>query len=171
MGTGNILITGIPGIGKTTIIKEIVAELGDRAGGFYTQELKEGNRRVGFRIITLDDQTGILSSHYHTSDHYIGKFAVNIQDLDEIGVKSIMRAISDKDIIVIDEIGKMECISRAFREGVKSALGSDKKVIAVIQLTHNYFADEIKLRDDVNIIAVTEANRDTVKQDILKLLA
>lgn len=170
MGTKNILITGVPGVGKTTIIMEVVKMLGERAGGFYSQEMKEGNRRVGFRIKTLDDRTGILSSIYHTSDHYIGKYAVNIQDLDEIGVKSIKRSIVDKEYIIIDEIGKMECISRAFRETVKLALDSPKTVVAIVQMTHNYFADDIKKRDDVELFTVTEANRDSIIQEILDRL-
>ncbi len=39
MKAKNILITGRPRVGKTTLIKHFAKQLGGRAGGFYTEEI------------------------------------------------------------------------------------------------------------------------------------
>jgi len=164
----NILLTGNPGIGKTTIIKKIVSRI-DSAGGFLTEEIRKNNIRKGFKIVTLDGKEGVLASCDIKTDYRVGKYYVNIADLENIAGKSIEHCVSDKNIefIVIDEIGKMELFSQRFQKAVISALNSQKKVIGTIKEKPNTFTDEIKKRQDVKVIYVTIENRDAIVDKIL----
>jgi nucleoside-triphosphatase len=89
----NILITGKPGCGKTSLIIEIIKELNLPAGGFYTQEIREKGVRKGFKIISLDGREGILARVNFKSPYKVSKYGVNIKDLEEIGIKSILEAL------------------------------------------------------------------------------
>ena len=162
----NILLTGKPRIGKTTIIKKVVEDLKD-VGGFYTEEIKNGFRK-GFRIINLNGKRGVLA-HIDIKNRYrVGKYGVNIKDLEDIAVKSVEESL-DRDIIVIDEIGKMELFSEKFRDTLEKALDTGK-VLGTIMKKSNYFADKIKNRKDVKILLVEESNRDILVEEIKESL-
>jgi len=170
-----ILLTGRPRVGKTTIIKEVVKRLPGRAGGFYTEEIKERGRRQGFRIVTLDGQEGILAHVNVSSCYRVSKYGVDLVSLEKVGVTAIQHAIVISDCVVIDEIGKMELFSAAFKEAVLAAVESEKLVLGTIMLRSHPWADAIKSHPQVNLIKITEANRDTavhlVLDSLLKSLA
>lgn len=166
----NIFITGKPGCGKTTLIIEIIKELNLNAGGFYTQEIREGGVRRGFKIVTLDGQEGILAHVSITSPHRVSKYKVNVKDLEEIGVKSILDSLRENQIIVIDEIGKMELFSEKFKKAVFTALNSKNKVLGTIALSSDRFCNEIKKRSDTKIIYLTRENKKEIKKQVIKLL-
>jgi len=167
----NILLTGKPGIGKTTIIKKVIGQL-PFAGGFCSEEIREKGQRLGFKILTLAGKEGILAHQDIKSPHRVGKYGVNIQDLEEIAGKSIEDALQDRKIttIIIDEIGRMELYSPRFQKIVMRALESSKPVIGVIQNRPSSFADKIKNRVDVKIIKVTLDNRNGLTEEILEEL-
>ena len=162
----NTLITGKPGCGKTTLIKQIIEELRLNAGGFYTQEIRIGGRRVGFKIISLDGNESILAHVDIKSPYRVSKYGVNIEGLERIGVESILKALEENDVIVIDEIGKMELFSPRFKEVVNKALNSEKMLLATILLAPNPFTDKIKRRQDVKLFYLTPENREKVKEEI-----
>jgi nucleoside-triphosphatase len=166
-----ILLTGRPRVGKTTIIKEVVKRLPGRAGGFYTEEIKECGQRQGFRIVTLDGQEGILAHVNVRSRHRVSRYGVDVADLERVGVTAIQHAIVASDYIVIDEIGKMELFSTAFKEAVLAAVESDKWVLGTIMLGSHPWADAIKSRPQVNLVKITKANRDTAVQIVLDSLS
>jgi nucleoside-triphosphatase len=161
----NILITGKPRVGKTTLIQCLVDHL-ESAGGFYTQEIIRNHVREGFKIITLDGSEGILAKKGMPSPFRVGKYGVLTEDLEEIGVKAIEAAIPDKDVIVIDEIAKMELFSLPFKESVINALDCPKKVLGVIQLSNHPFLNRIRKRKDVTIYELTVHNRESIYQTI-----
>jgi len=110
----NILYTGLPGCGKSTIIEKIVQRINRPSTGFFTREIRDKGRRVGFSITTLDGQQGILA-HIDIRSHIrVGRYGVYIRDIEKIAVPS-MRPENDNVILVVDEIGKMECLSGLFR--------------------------------------------------------
>lgn len=168
----NILITGKPGVGKTTVIKNFIEKFRKSVGGFYTEEIRETGKRVGFRIKNIDGREGLLSHIDVKSNYNVGKYGVNINDIDEIGVKAISEALGNNklDFVIIDEIAKMELFSRNFRNIVLSALDSDKIVVGVIQDKNIDFLNRIRKRNDVKIIQITEENRDKIVGDICKLV-
>ena len=166
----NVLLTGKPGIGKTTLIKKVIDHLKEKVGGFYTEEIREGGQRKGFKIRTLDGEEGILAHKGIKSAYRVGSYGVNLRDLDNLAWSSVKRAVEGKEVVVIDEIGKMELYSKKFREAVIEALGIPKPVVATIGAQHHKFLDRIKARDDVELITITLDNRDKLAEEIKEKL-
>jgi len=166
----NILITGKPGSGKTTLIAEMLKELSLDAGGFYTQEIREKGERKGFKITPLNGKEGILAHIDIESPYRVSKYKVNFKDLEEIGVNSILRSIKENKIVVIDEIAKMELFSEKFKKAVITALNSKNRVLATIKLTPSRFTEQIKSRKDTRVFHLDRENREKVKKEIIKLL-
>lgn len=161
-----ILITGVPGVGKTTIAREVARLLGENAGGFYSEERREGRGRVGFDIVTLDGRRAALSHVNIKGKHRVGKYGVDVGAVDSVAASVIDDAIARNKTVIIDEIGKMELFSQKFRESVTRALDSPSPTLAVIMLKSNPFADSVKRRPNVNLIEVTPSNRDSLAPDI-----
>ena len=157
-----LFLTGGPGVGKTTIIKEALARAGASAGGFYTEEIRSGGVRQGFRLTTLDGQSAVLAHVDIRSQYRVSKYGVNLEGLEWVGVAAIRQAIQDSAVVVIDEVGKMELFSPSFREAVSEALASDKKVLGTIMLAPHPWADAIKRHPEVEVIEVTRPSRDQV---------
>jgi nucleoside-triphosphatase len=165
----NILVTGSPGCGKSTTIEKTVQRINRPATGFFTREIRDKRRRVGFSIITLDGRHGILAHIDIRSPYKLGKYGVNLQDIDKIAVPAIVPA-SENLVIVVDEIGKMECFSRMFRQTLTKALDSVNPVIGSIALKGDAFISAIKKQPDTRLIKVSERNRDTLPEEIAGLL-
>jgi nucleoside-triphosphatase len=166
----NILITGRPGVGKTSLILKVVKELPKKIGGFITKEIKKSGKRVGFELETFDGKKGILAHIDVKSPYKVSRYGVNIDDLEKIGVKSIKNALEDCELIVIDEIGKMELVSQCFKDIVLDALYSNVQVLATITHSNLPFVSDIKSRKDVIILDITVKNRTYIHKKILKLL-
>ncbi|MGB9721187.1 MAG: NTPase [bacterium] len=166
----NILLTGLPGVGKTTIIRKIVEKLKDKCAGFYTEEVREHNKRIGFKLITLNGRSCIMAHKNMESYYRVGKYGVNIECIEETGVKAIKNAIAQNKIIIIDEIGKMELFSEEFKKAVIDALNSKCPVLATILYLTNSFCDKIKKREDVKVFEVTHSNRNQLVQQIIEIM-
>ena len=165
-----LLLTGKPGTGKTALIKETLTETEVKAGGFYTEEIRIGGVRQGFRIVTLDGKEVILAHVSISSPYRVSKYKVDVDSLDKIAVPALHQALKESDLIVIDEVGKMELLSPQFKEVVSQAIDSGKKVLGTIMLNPHPFADKIKSHPQVRTLLVTGDNRNRVLQDILDWL-
>ncbi|MCC7564406.1 MAG: NTPase [Methanobacterium sp.] len=168
----NILITGPPGAGKTTILEEIKNRIRDRGysvGGISCPEIREKGIRTGFYITDLSSGlTGVLASIYNNNGPKIGKYGVNVDDIREIGIKALKNALKTADYIFIDEIGPMELKSTSFSQTVWEVMESQKPVIAVIhQRSRNSFILKVKNRKDALIFNLTMQNRDSLTEEIL----
>ena len=161
------LLSGEPGSGKTTIIKEVLSKVNKSAGGFYTEEIRSQGVRQGFKIITLDGKSAVLAHVGVSSLYRVSKYGVDTDSMDKVAVPSLKQAIQSKDIIVIDEIGKMELFSPSFKDAVIEALQSEKKVLGTIMLASHPWADKIKERPEVEVIQVTRLNRNEVVNQVL----
>ena len=162
----NILITGPPGCGKSTLIEKVINRIEEPVGGFFTREIKERGIRVGFSINTLDGREGILAHKSIRSEYRVGKYGINIEDIDTIAVPSLIPKGKD-EIVVIDEIGKMECFSDLFKKTLIQVLDSPNCVIGSIALRGDSFIQGIKNRDDVQVSNVTPETRDSLVEEIL----
>jgi nucleoside-triphosphatase len=165
----NIFLTGAPSSGKTTIIKKVIKELTVPANGFYTEEEKKEDRRIGFLMKTLAGKSAYLAHQDITSDFHIRRYGVSIKNIETIAVSSI--APVNNNIIILDEIGKMECFSDSFKQAVIKALDSPNIVIGTITLGGDDFIIQVKNRRDVEITEVTQDNRDLLPDIILEKVA
>ena len=165
-----LLLTGQPGTGKTALIKEALARTKVKGGGFYTEEMRAGGIRQGFRIVTLDGQETILAHVGISSPYQVSKYRVDIDSLNRVGVSALRQALKESDLIVIDEIGKMELLSPQFRETVTQAINSGKKVLGTIMLNSHPFADAIKRHPEVETLLVTRDTHTEVMKKVLSLL-
>jgi nucleoside-triphosphatase len=165
----NIFLTGPPSSGKTTIIKKVIKKLGLPASGFYTEEERVGGKRLGFLMKTLDGRMGYLAHQDIISDFHIRRYGVSIENIEIIAVPSITPA--KNNVIILDEIGKMECFSEVFKQAATNALDSSNIVVGTITLGGDDFIQEIKNREDIEINEVTPDNRDSLPDLILRKIA
>jgi len=168
----NILITGNPGVGKTTLIRDTISKLNLSAGGFYTTDVRDNNgKRWGFKIIDLDCRENVMASVDMISKYRVSRYGVNPAVIDLIGVTAIRDALENKDIIVIDEIGKMELFSKQFSDVVLEALDSPKIVLGTISAKDTNFTRKIKERSDTKIIKLTRLNFNEIATYLERLLS
>jgi len=170
MSITNILLTGRPGVGKTTVVEKVVKKLAIPVGGFYTREIRERGVRVGFRLSTWDGKGGIMSHVHFDSPFRVGKYGVDIRVIDEIGVPAIQEAMTSDKIIVIDELGRMELFSQKFQETVWQALEKKVPLLGVIQERPHPFLNLVRKRPDVELIPVTVKNRNILVDQLLHRL-
>jgi len=163
-GAKNLLVTGRPGVGKTTLVQEIARRLEEEdlvVRGFYTTEVREGGRRCGFDIVDLYGGRGRLA-RVGAEGPRVGRYGVCVEDLEEVAVRSVERALDDERcaVVLLDEVGRMELVSRAFREVVTRALDSPKPLLATIKAGSDPFTRAVRRRNDVDVVEVTQDNRD-----------
>jgi nucleoside-triphosphatase len=166
----NLLITGLPGVGKTTLIKKLSEALQSlHPVGFYTEEIREEGVRKGFELMSLEGKRKLLSHKEIRSPYKVGQYKVDIK-----GFEDFLGSISFFDpftrFIIIDEIGKMECLSLRFQEILKEILDSEKWMIGTIALKGSGLIAEVKERKDVKLFEITTKNRDSLLKEISDFL-
>lgn len=165
-----ILLTGRPGSGKTTAIRKIVSQLTREVGGFYTEEIREKGRRVGFRILTMDAREGVMAHVDIQSPDRIGKYGVDLTVIDTLAVESLQRAISEKSLIIIDEIGPMELLSSKFKGEVLDVINGDSDVLGTVAKRKNEFINQIRRLPNVTILEIFPGNREQIVEDVVSRL-
>ena len=171
-------ITGLPQAGKTDILLRVIGMLeseGIKVGGMITEAILDGGKRVGFNIMDWETKEKDVMAHKdietETSRMRVEDYGVNVEAIERIGVPAIMNAIENADVIVIDEIGRMEVLSPAFVEAVKETFDMDKPLIITLhKKSRNPLLQDIRRRDDVRILEVTPINQSILPYKIVKLV-
>ena len=153
-----ILLTGPVRCGKTTAVIRILSGLAPGARGFYTEEVlgPEGGR-IGFDVVTLGGLRGPLA-RLRAPGQRVGRYGVCLEFLENRALREV--AGSGGNLAVIDEIGKMECLSERFIGTVRSLLEGEAPVLATVALGGAPFIREVRQRPDVELIEVTPKNRE-----------
>ena len=164
-----LVLTGAPGVGKTTVLSKTVDALkakGVGVGGMVSREVREGNVRVGFEILDLtNSKHGWLAHVNQKNGPQVGKYHVNLDDLEEIGAKAIIDAAEKCDVVAVDEVGPMELFSLKFKHAVEKALDSQKLVLAVVHAkARDPLLTEIRERGDSEVFTITLANRNVLPE-------
>ncbi len=164
----NLLLTGLPGVGKTTVVRKLAEALKSlHPVGFYTEEIKEGGERRGFELVSLEGMRGLLSHKEIESTFQVGQYRVDVKSFEDF-LSSIVFFNPLNRLIIIDEIGKMECLSSQFKKLLEEILNSEKWVIATIALKGSGPIERVKKRQDVRLFEITQKNRDALFSEILK---
>ena len=168
-----LLLTGSPCVGKTTVLMRTVEALKAKAysvGGMVSHEIRSCGARVGFEILDLGSgKRGWLAHVNQKSGPQVGRYRVNMQDLNGTGAEAIARAVEDFDVVAIDEIGPMELHSEKFKETVERAVESRKLLVGIVHWkAKDRLIDEVKKREDVEIIVVTQENREKLHETIVE---
>lgn len=167
-----IFITGRPGIGKTTVLLRVVGALkikGYWVGGIISREVREYGSRVGFELVDVyTKRKGWLARVNQLIGPKVGKYRVNLEDLEKVGTKAILHAVKNADVVVVDEIGPMELHSSPFKKAVIQAFGSNKPLLGTI---HRYARDAlihtIRTREDTEVLEVTYKNREKIHETVI----
>lgn len=168
-----LLLTGNPGVGKTSTLLKVVESLkakGYSVGGMISREVRSHGTRVGFEILDLNsNRRGWLAHFNQRTGPQVGRYRVNIEDLESLGVSAILEAVEKFDVVAIDEIGPMELFSEKFKDAVRKTVDSEKLVIGVIHWkAKNKLIDDVKKREDTELYVVTCENRDNLNEIIVK---
>jgi nucleoside-triphosphatase len=167
-----LLLTGRPGVGKTTVAKAVAEALGDRAGGFYTEEIRGPGGRKGFRLVTLDGQEAVMA-HVDLRGKgrpRVGRYGVDVRAIERVGVAALRRTMQERCVVVIDEIGKMELFCGPFKDIVLRAVGGPHTVIATVMTRPNPWVDVLKTMPQVEMWKVTVENRDGLADRVIDWL-
>jgi nucleoside-triphosphatase len=163
-----LFLTGNPGVGKTTLIRAITERLEDvTCAGFYTEEKRHRGKRTGFKVVTLDGREETLAS-LGGRKPTVSKYSIHVEEFEKLVLPELDTAISPADLYVIDEIGKMELLSRHFRRRIIELLAQPTNLLATIAKRGRGFIEQIKDRTDVELIEVTRNNRDELPEKLAR---
>ena len=163
----NLLLTGLPGCGKTTVLERVAEHLGDlRLAGILTLELREHGQRVGFEAVGLGGRRVILAHVRCRSLVSVGRYCVEPDRLVPLIEEELDRTPGTMDAHLIDEIGKMECHCPQFMEAVCRLLEGPVPLVASIALRGGGFIADVKNRPDVQVVEVTQGSQQTLPGQI-----
>ena len=166
-----ILLTGPPGCGKTTVVRKVAEILRDGASGFYTEEIRDAKKqRIGFRVVRLDGKRGELADKFSVHGPRVGSYRVNVESFERVALPSL--EMEEGRVLIIDEIGKMECFSETFVRRVREIFQAGYPVLATIPLRGGgEFLEEIRRQRDVKTFIVTLENRGALPAQLAAMLS
>lgn len=155
-----LLVTGPPGVGKTTVMARLARALsGFRLAGFLTEEIRERGERLGFRAVLLAGGEPRNIAHVSFPAPQVGRYGVDVAAIDAIADVTLVGA-PEVDLHLIDEVGRMECLSPRFVLRFRELLDAGTPLIATVAARGPGFIEEVKRRPDVEMFQVTRADRD-----------
>ena len=165
----NILLTGAPRSGKSTLLEQVILEHPASKKGLLTREIKHHNRRIGFQTVSYSGKTALLASTQIFSPINHGKYYIHPGETQAL--ISDLHDFQDQDLLYIDEIGAMQLHVPMFQELVTSYLDAPNMFIGTIIQNYNHsFIHQLKARTNVQLITITPENRDLLKNQLQEFL-
>jgi nucleoside-triphosphatase len=167
-----ILLEGRPGAGKTTVARRLVERLvaaGVPVTGFTTQEIRHDRRRVGFRVEAVGGSGATLAHVGLPGPPRVGKYGVDLEAFDRIALPALGLA-AEGGVVVVDELGKMELASRAFRKAVATLFETGTNVVATVHVFRHPLTDTLKERGDLEVLRIAPSNRDSLPDELARRL-
>jgi nucleoside-triphosphatase len=167
-----VLVEGRPGSGKSTVAERLATLLRQRGvpvSGFFTRELREGGRRVGFEVETFDGRRTTLAHVDFPGPPRVGKYGVDLPGFERVALDDLADA-PKRGVVVIDELGKMELASKPFREAVARLFETSADIVATVHVFRHELSDALKRRPDVELVRVTKSSRDELPRQLAERL-
>ncbi|MFF4607540.1 nucleoside-triphosphatase [Streptomyces sp. NPDC001339] len=166
-----ILLEGRPGAGKTTVVRRLTALLHTRrVVGFTTEEIRQGGTRTGFALETLEDARRAVLAHVDfPGPPRVGRYGVDLDVMERRALPPLRSAAADPvpgELVLIDELGRMELACSAFQDTVRCLFETDIDIVATVHAKNDPFTDALKRRADIELVEVTRANRDALPEDL-----
>lgn len=162
-----LLLTGEPGIGKTTLIRKVAAGIQQHhIGGFYTEEIRQSGQRQGFRLVTFNGKQGIIAHVDFDHRYRVGKYGVDVVTIDRLA-DTTLSVSEDTDFYLVDEIGKMECLAPRFVSRVEALLSSHKMIIAMVGKKGSGLIEKVKHWPESQLWEITHENRDALAAQVI----
>lgn len=157
-----LLLEGRPAVGKTTVARRLAALLAEAdvpLQGFVTEELRERGRRVGFTMETFRGERAVLAHVDLPGPPRVGRYGVDLPAFERLALPALESPLA-ASVVLIDELGKMELASEAFRAGVGRLLEESAPLVATVHVARHPFTDALKRRRDIELVEVTARNRE-----------
>ena len=164
-----ILLTGPPRSGKTTVVQKVAAAWPGTAAGFYTREVRRAGVRLGFEIVTLAGEAAALSHVDFPGPYRVGKYGVNLENFHRVALPAL-ELMPGVDLIVVDEVGKMECLSARFVAAMERLWAAPVPLLITVAEKGGGYIAALKAKPGKTLITVTLGNRDDLPARLLKLL-
>jgi nucleoside-triphosphatase len=168
-----ILVEGRPGSGKSTIARRLadtLTEMGITMTGCVTEEIRERGRRIGFSIERFGGGRGVLAHVDFRGPPRVGRYGVDLSALERLAIPALREA-TDREAVIIDELGKMELASQPFRDAVSAVFDRPVRVVVTVHTVRHPFTDALKRRPDIKTMRLTTATRDELPQLLAACLA
>lgn len=162
-----LLLTGVPGIGKTTVLRRVAERLAPSPlGGFYTAELRVVGARQGFRLTTFTGEEHVIAHVGFPGRVRVSRYGVDVAAIDA-AVERALALEPVRPVYLVDEIGKMECLSERFVAAMRRLLDSPARVVATVAARGSGLIAEAKARIDAELWEVRRDNRDRLPEQVL----
>jgi nucleoside-triphosphatase len=162
-----MLLTAAPGTGKTTVMRRLAERLAHaRIAGFYTAEIRARGERRGFRLVAYDGSETLIAHVDLPKTHRVGKYGVDVAAIDR-AADATLTPRPGIELYLVDEIGKMECLSERFVVHMRRILDGRIPVVATVASRGTDFIAEVKRRGDCELWKLTRANREAMPEQLL----
>ncbi len=166
-----ILITGMPGSGKTSLIKKLANNISEPYSGFFTGEIREKGIRTGFEVETFSGKKEMLAHININSKLKLSKYGVDIEGLEKLAIPEIEKALEDKSLLIIDEIGKMELFSERFKNFLNEVYKSKIRLIATMMYKPNPICDHLKKAPGTKLFVLQKGRSSKLYEQITALIS
>lgn len=162
------LIVGERGVGKSTLIRRVLAELDRPVSGFETKkETALATEEKGSPVYIYDAG----KPHIHTEENLLGwcknkRFDSRIEVFDRYAPK-LRTPVPAGSIILLDELGFMESQAKEFCAAVLELLDGDVPVIAAVKYKDTAFLQEVRSHPKAKCFWIDAQNRDALYEEVL----